>query len=108
MDPAAMPIREAPSPYVVRHGQGYTRFEHVSRGIALDLLQYVPLDDPLKISRLKIQNRSGRSRRLSITAYVEWVLGTSRGASAPYVVTEIDAETGAMLARNPWSNEFGG
>jgi len=106
--PTAMPIREASSPYVVRHGQGYTRFEHVSRGIALDLLQYVPLDDPLKISRLKIENRSGRSRRLSITAYVEWVLGTCRGASAPFVVTDVDEHTGAMLAQNHWSNDFGG
>ena len=67
----------------------------------------MPLDDPIKISRLKIRNHSARSRRLSVTAYVEWVLGTSRGASAPFVVTEIDPETGAMLARNPWSTEFG-
>ncbi len=58
--PTAMPIREETSPYVVRHGQGYSRFEHISHGISLELLQYVPLDDPIKISRLKIQNRSGR------------------------------------------------
>ena len=45
---------------------------------------------PIKISRLKITNRSGRERRLSITAYVEWVLGASRSATAPFVVTEID------------------
>ena len=63
--------------------------------------------DPIKISRLKIRNHSRRSRRLSVTAYVEWVLGTSRAASAPFVVTEIDPETGAMLARNHWSTEFG-
>ena len=105
--PTALPIREETSPYVVRHGQGYSRFEHTSHGIALELLQYVPFDDPIKISRLKISNLSGRSRRLSITAYVEWVLGVSRAASAPFVVTEIDAETGAMLARNHWSTEFG-
>ena len=55
-----------------------------------------------------IENRSGRTRRLSVTAYVEWVLGASRGASAPFVVTEIDAETGALFARNPWNAEFGG
>ena len=105
--PTASPIRATGLSYVARHGQGYSRFEHVSHGIALDLLQYVPLDDPIKIFRLKIVNRSGRSRRLSITAYVEWVLGASRGAGAPFVVTEIDVETGAMLARNPWSNDFG-
>jgi cyclic beta-1,2-glucan synthetase len=105
--PTAMPIREDGSSYVVRHGQGYSRFERNSRGISLELLQYVPLADSIKISRLKIQNKSGRPRRLSITAYVEWVLGISRGASAPFMVTEIDAETGAMLARNPWRPENG-
>jgi cyclic beta-1,2-glucan synthetase len=105
--PTALPIREGGSSYIARHGQGYSRFEHVSHGIALELVQYVPLDDPIKISRLKITDRSGRSRRLSVTAYVEWVLGASRTAAAPFIVTEIDAETGAMLARNPWSIEFG-
>ena len=105
--PTAQPIRGESAPYVARHGQGYSRFEHTAHGIALDLLQYVPLDDPIKISRLTIRNTSGRSRRLSVTAYVEWVLGPSRGASALSVVTEIDPETGAMFARNPWNIAFG-
>jgi cyclic beta-1,2-glucan synthetase len=106
--PTALPIHEGASPYVIRHGQGYTRFEHVSHGIALELLQLVPLDDPIKISRLTLTNESGRPRRLSVTAYVEWVLGVSRPAAAPFVVTEIDGKTGAMFARNTWRREFGG
>ncbi len=104
--PTALPIRED-SAYIIRHGQGYSRFEHVSHGIALELLQYVPIADPIKISRLKIVNRSDRARRLSVTAYVEWVLGTSRGLSAPFIITEADPETGAIFARNPWNNDFG-
>jgi cyclic beta-1,2-glucan synthetase len=105
--PTALPIREEISPYVIRHGQGYTRFEHVSHGISLELLQLVPLDDPIKISRLTLTNESGRPRRLSVTAYVEWVLGVSRPTAAPFVVTEIDGQTGAMLARNAWRRECG-
>ncbi|HVA34770.1 MAG TPA: glucoamylase family protein [Stellaceae bacterium] len=105
--PTALPIREHVSPYIARHGQGYSRFEHASHGLSLELLQYVPLDNPIKISRLKIQNISGRSRHISGTAYVEWVLGTSRERSAPSVVTEIDPETGAMFARNVWRPAFG-
>jgi cyclic beta-1,2-glucan synthetase len=105
--PTALPIREGASPYVIRHGQGYTRFEHVSHGVSLELLQLVPLDDSIKISRLTLTNESGRPRRLSVTAYVEWVLGVSRGAAAPFVVTEIDGKTGAMFARNAWRREFG-
>jgi cyclic beta-1,2-glucan synthetase len=106
--PTLLPIREDPWPYVCRHGQGYSRFGHTSHGIALELTQFVPLDDPVKISRLRIENRSGRSRRLSVTAYVEWVLGASRATTAPHVVTEMDEPTGAMVARNPWTLDFPG
>jgi cyclic beta-1,2-glucan synthetase len=104
--PTALPIREEVGQYVARHGQGYSRFEHSSHGISLELLQYVPLNDSVKISRLKIKNNSRRNRRLSITAYMEWVLAASRDASAPFVSTEIDSVTGAMFARNPWRIEF--
>ncbi len=103
----AHPMRDQGALYSARHGQGYSRFETVSRGIRLELLQYVPTDDPVKISRLTIRNESGRRRRLSVTAYVEWVLGTSRSASAHHISTAIDAETRAMFAVNRWSNDFG-
>jgi cyclic beta-1,2-glucan synthetase len=105
--PTALPIREETKEYVVRHGQGYSRFEHLSHSISLELLQHVAPDDPIKISRLKIVNQSNRARRLSITAYVEWLLGASRAATAPFIVTEIDPETNAMFARNHWSTGFG-
>ena len=103
----AQPMRDEGS-YVARHGFGYSRFEHEAHGVALALLQYVALADPVKISRLTLRNRSKVTRRLSVTAYVEWVLGTSRGASGPFIATEIDWPTGAMLARNPWSTAFSG
>ncbi len=104
--PTALPIREEDGEYVARHGRGYSRFEHSSHEIALELLQYVPPDDTIKISRLKIKNNSRRNRRLSITAYSEWALAASRDASAPFVWTQIDPLTGAMFARNPWRSEF--
>jgi cyclic beta-1,2-glucan synthetase len=104
--PTALPIRVEGARYVARHGQGYSRFEHDSHGIGLELLQFVPLEDPVKVSRLTLTNHSGRPRRLSVTAYVEWVLGHSRAATAPFVVTEIEPRTGAMLARNAWGRHF--
>jgi cyclic beta-1,2-glucan synthetase len=105
--PTALPIREKTTSYSISHGQGYSRFEHISHEIALELLQFVPIEDSIKISRLKISNRSERHRSISITAYVEWVLGTSRSASAPFILTEINAQTGAIFAQNPWNDQFG-
>ena len=105
--PTALPIRHETAPYIARHGRGYSRFEVVANGIALSLLQFVPLGDSIKISRLTIRNVSNRPRRLSVTAYVEWVMGLGRGASAPTVVTERDVATGAILARNPWNMHQG-
>lgn len=104
--PTALPIRQPGSTYAASHGQGYSRFEHRSHGISLTLLQFVPPVDPVKVSRLTIRNDTNRARRLTVTAYVEWVLGASRSASAPFIATEIDSQTGAMLARNHWSADF--
>jgi len=105
--PTAQPIRDNAAIYVTQHGWGYSRFEHSAHDITSELLQYVPVGDSIKISRLTLQNASRRFRRLSLTAYVEWVLGPSRSASAQFVTTEIDPHTGAMFARNPWHAAFG-
>jgi cyclic beta-1,2-glucan synthetase len=105
--PTAAPIRSYGARYSARHGQGYSRFGHSSHAIDLDLTVYVPMADPIKISRLRIRNTSQRARSLSVTAYAEWVLGASRPATAPFIVTAIDPATGAMFARNPWNALFG-
>ena len=83
-----LPIREPSCTYVIRHGFGYSRYELTSHGISLDLLQFVPLEDSLKISRLKIVNRGTETRQLSVTHYVDWVLGNQRSSTAAFIVTE--------------------
>ncbi len=106
--PTALPIREEGQPYVVIHGQGYSRFTHESHGIRQELTQWVPWEDPIKISRLILENTSDQPRRLDATFYVEWVLGAARGPSTQQVQTKSDAATGALFAGNTWSAEFAG
>ncbi len=105
--PVAYPIRDPAGVYVARHGYGYSRFTHTVHGVATELLQFVPLDAPVKLSRLTLHNQTGRARSLSLTAYVEWVLGPSRSAAQAFVITALDPATGALFATNPWSNAFG-
>jgi cyclic beta-1,2-glucan synthetase len=89
-----------------RHGQGYTTFTQHHDGIASDLLLFVPMDEPVKIVRLRVRNESSRRRELSAVFFAEWVLGTLRPANAQYVVTQIDEETGALVARNAFNPDF--
>ena len=103
--PTALPAGGG-SPYTSRHGFGYSVFEHTEDGIASELWVYVDLTAPVKWSVLKIRNASGRPRRLSATGYVDWVLGDLRGKTAPYVVTTIDPDTGAVFAVNNYNAEF--
>ena len=105
--PTPLPSRGA-TPYVSRHGFGYSVFEHTERGIRSELWVYVALDAPMKFMVLKVRNESGRSRKLSATGYVEWVLGDLRPKSVMHVVTELDPKSGALFARNPYNTEFAG
>ncbi len=86
----------------VRHGAGYTVFESQQHGLHLELTVYVPVADPVKVSRFTIRNTGSTVRRLSVTYYVELVLGSTRSGTAQYVTTTVDSESGAVLARNPF------
>ncbi|TMH31240.1 MAG: cyclic beta 1-2 glucan synthetase [Betaproteobacteria bacterium] len=95
------------APYLTRHGFGYSVFEHTEAGITSELTVYVAIDAAVKFSVLKLRNDTARPRRLSATGYVEWVLGDLRAKSAPHISTDIASDSGALYARNRYSNDFG-
>jgi len=105
--PTSAPIRLAKTTYITYHGQGYSRFENQSFDICTKLQQFVLPDLPVKISRLQIENKSRGVRRLAITGYLEWVLGFSRAAMAPTILTELDESSQAIFATNPRELEHG-
>jgi len=111
--PTSLPLADdadgldAGSPYVTRHGFGYSVFEHDANGIHSELTVFVATDAAVKFSRLVLRNDSARTCQLSVTAYVEWVLGDMRAKTAPHIHTEVDPDSGAVMARNRYSNQFG-
>jgi cyclic beta-1,2-glucan synthetase len=105
--PTALPRREKDA-YRARHGQGYTVFEHNSHAIGQELTVFVPVGengagDPVKVCRLRLRNDSSRKRRLTITWFAEWTLGSAREDQQIHIQTSRDEETGALLARQYWS-----
>jgi len=94
--------------YVTRHGFGYSVFEHCEQGISTEITVFVSIDSSVKFITLKIKNMSGHKRLLSVTGYVEWVLGELRSRSLLHIITEIDQISGAIFAKNPYNSEFPG
>jgi cyclic beta-1,2-glucan synthetase len=93
--------------FTARHGFGYSVFEHVAHGVRAELTLFVALDAAVKFSLLRLTNLSGRPRKLSATGYVEWVLGDLRAKTVPHISTEVGADSGALYARNAFSNDYG-
>ncbi|MFP4226061.1 MAG: GH36-type glycosyl hydrolase domain-containing protein [Desulfobacterales bacterium] len=105
--PTPLPAGES-EPHLIRHGAGYTVFEHRSHGICQQMRLFAPADDPVKLICLRLENMSGRMRRITATYYAEWVLGPERESMQPFIVTSYDNENHALFARNSYNTEFGG
>lgn len=108
--PTPSPVRELDA-YRIRHGQGYTLFEHNSHNIEQELLVFVPVDDnggiPVRIQRLRLRNDSLRRRQISAYAYTEWVLGTNKEETQMHVITDWDPESQSLFAYNKYNTDFG-
>ncbi|HET6305037.1 MAG TPA: hypothetical protein VFG80_09665, partial [Myxococcota bacterium] len=94
-------------PYEVRHGFGYTRSRHASRGLEQELVLFVPRRDPVKIARVRLTNRSGRARHVSVFSFARLVMGSASERIARFVATELDEGARLLLARNRLEDDCG-
>jgi len=89
-----------PVPYEVRHGFGYSRYRQVSQGLEQEVWLFVPPEDPVKITRIRLHNHRDQPCRLALFSYARLVLGVLPGDHAADLIIEQDAATGALLAEN--------
>jgi cellobiose phosphorylase len=99
-----LPIREEEA-YTIKHGFGYSEFEHVSHGIAQGLVQFVPVEGTVKISIISLRNESPDDRNLNITYYVSPVLGVNTRDTAMHLVSS-QSDRGTLIIENPYNREF--
>ncbi len=100
------PIRTG-NTYIIRHGFGYSVFEHSWNGIEHELIEFVPISESVKLCILKLRNNTGSKRQLSATYYARTILGVSDQNTAQHVYTELHSN-GAILARNNYNTDFPG
>jgi cyclic beta-1,2-glucan synthetase len=103
--PTPLPVG-AEAPFLIRHGAGYSIFEHHCHDLHQELRLFTTPDDPIKIIQLKLKNTTARNRRITATYYAEWVLGVDRDLNQMYIVPHFDNQTQALLAHNPYNSEF--
>ncbi len=70
------------------------------------MLVYADIESPVKFIVIKVRNQSGRSRKLSATGYIEWVLGDNRMKTSMHIHTELDPGSGALFAKNQYNTGF--
>ena len=104
--PTPLPAR-ADAPYLIRHGAGYSIFEHTSYGLEQNARVFAVPNEPVKIIQLKLHNATTHMRRINVTYYAEWVLGSLYESTAPHIVPEFASNHFALLARNTYNLDFG-
>ncbi|QSO53681.1 carbohydrate-binding protein [Alicyclobacillus curvatus] len=92
--------------YTVTHGFGYTTVQQQGGDMEQILEMTVPPDDPVKVVRLHLFNRSERVQRIAVTYYAEWVLGVSRAAEVPHIISDWNAEHQMLWAQNTYQDTF--
>ncbi|MGE4429995.1 MAG: glucoamylase family protein [Sphingobium sp.] len=91
----------------IQHGIGHTLWQRQGDGLEQELLAFVPAtDDPVKLVRLRLRNLTSRARRITATYYAEWMLGAVHGEQAPLRTSVYEPAIHAILATNPWTDEF--
>ncbi len=90
----------------VKHGWGYTVFEKDHKEIEHEMMVFVPVEDSIKVTLIKVKNNSGRKKQLQITYYVEPVLGVNEHVTKQHVVTEFDKDNGLFMFKNSYNNDF--
>jgi len=96
------------TPYISRHGFGYSIFEHSEDGLDSEMTVFTDIEAPVKYIILKLRNHSGRHRHMAAIGYIEWVLGDLRPKCARHIITEQQPQNGALMARNEYNQEFAG
>ncbi len=92
--------------YRVKHGFGYSVFYHEEDDTTQELTVFTPLDEPVKLWELKLTNTSDREKYLSLTYYVEWVLGAERDQTNPYILSAYDNEHEYLSAKSIYNYNF--
>lgn len=96
----------APGTGSVCHRPGETVFAREDHGLSQQLTVAVAPEEPVKILRLRLANRTESPRRLTATFFADWLLGPATADASPWLEAAWDPDCSAILARNRRMPDF--
>lgn len=95
-------------PWTVTHGWGYTVFNKDCYGIRQQLEMFVPWNEKMKVSILRLKNKENKMRTLRLCYYVEPVLGVSQRETKPHIIIKFDSDIDGLIMENGYNIDFPG
>lgn len=90
--------------YEVSFGLGYCKYLSMISDLLIEFTIFVPRDELVKVSMIKIKNLSGRKRKLSLRYYVNPVLAFSNNFREKNIKTTVDNDK--IIFENKYEREF--
>lgn len=92
--------------YVVRHGFGYSTFQHYHQGILAEETMFVPRGESVKFIKIKLKNMGNEKRKLSLFYFAQLVLGVIPEETHTHIYTKLSDEGNFIYGENPYSEAF--
>ncbi|SEA07928.1 cellobiose phosphorylase [Pseudobutyrivibrio sp. ACV-2] len=73
-NPGWQPTKTELDSYECRHGIGYSKFTGVKNDIEAALVTFVPVDDPIELTKVTLTNKGNSKKDITLFSYVEWCL----------------------------------
>ncbi|MFZ1468481.1 MAG: glucoamylase family protein [Paracoccaceae bacterium] len=94
--------------FEARHGLGQSQFRSWTDWIEIEAVQCLAQSGAAKLTRLRVTNTGQRAVTLDCAAYAELVLGNDAGRNAAMIRVKVDGDLRAVLAENPFSQDYAG
>lgn len=94
------------SEYIIEHGFGFSKYYHSYKGISGEVTWFVPVNDNLKIGKLKLKNNLKINKKVSITYYSNLVLGVTEQSILNGISTYYNEKNNFIYGINPYNESF--
>jgi len=73
-NPGWQPTKTELDSYECRHGIGYSKFTGAKNDIEASLITFVPIDNPVELTKVTLTNKGTSKKDIQLFSYVEWCL----------------------------------